>query len=497
MKRFARSAKPRIGIYSTGLAVYWDQFPTLHDRLASYGEFIGERVSEWGEVYNFGLVDDEKSGENAGEYFNQKNVDLIFCHAATYCNSSAVLPVHQRCDARVIILNLQPAINVNYAQANTEEWLAHCGACPVPEYCNVFNRAGIEYHVVSGLLGLTKNPKVSISNEVTADRPEAKKAWKEIEEWVKAAAVKRTLQESCFGFLGNYYSGMLDMYSDFTMIQAQTGISVEILEMDDLDAQLQTATAQEEAAVLQAIREMFAYSEDSPSEKLAKKPTTEQLEWAAKVAAAQQKLVEKFDLAGLTYYYHGFNDSHFEQIQSGFIVGNSLLTAKHVPCAGEGDLKTNISMKICDILGVGGSFCEIVTTDYQTGTILLGHDGPFHLDIAKGKPTLRGLGVYHGKRGHGVSVEAKVKTGAITTLGLTQTCGGKLKLIISEGEATDGETMHIGNTQTPIKFDVDPDMYYEKWFAEAPTHHCALSIGRNASLFKKVGDLLAIETVQV
>ena len=56
-------------------------------------------------------------------------------------------------------------------------------------------------------------------------------------------------------------------------------------------------------------------------------------------------------------------------------------------------------MKICDILGKGGSFCEIVTADYEDGTILLGHDGPFHLEIAKGKPILRGMGLYHGKQG--------------------------------------------------------------------------------------------------
>jgi L-arabinose isomerase len=36
------------------------------------------------------------------------------------------------------------------------------------------------------------------------------------------------------GFLGHTYPGMLDMYSDFTMHQAQLGAHIEVLEMDDL-----------------------------------------------------------------------------------------------------------------------------------------------------------------------------------------------------------------------------------------------------------------------
>lgn len=91
----------------------------------------------------------------------------------------------------------------------------------------------------------------------------------------------------------------------------------------------------------------------------------------------------------------------------------------------------------------------------------------------------------------------KVKTGPITTLNVTQTIDGKLKLIISEAEATDGEIMKIGNTQTPARFKYDPDTYMEKWFNEYPTHHCALAVGHNASVLKKVGQLLDINTVSV
>ncbi|MBO9606203.1 MAG: L-fucose/L-arabinose isomerase family protein [Paenibacillaceae bacterium] len=314
-------------------------------------------------------------------------------------------------------------------------------------------------------------------------------------EWARAASVPRTLRHARFGFLGNTYSGMLDMYSDFTMIQAQTGLHVEVLEMCDLDRMLREVTEADVREKLDEVRAMFAISGDSPSDPIARKPTDEQLDWSCRVAAAQEKLVRAYDLDALSYYYHGAPGGEYEKLQGGFIVGHSLLTARGIPCSGEGDLKTAVAMKICDILGTGGSFSEIVVVDYDDGTILLGHDGPFHIAISDGKPILRGMGLYHGKQGTGLSVEAKVRRGPVTTLNVTQTGDGRLKLISSEAESTDGPIMRIGNTQTPVRFRQHPDDYMSAWFAEAPTHHCAMSIGHNASLFRKVGELMGIRHV--
>ncbi|MCZ8519788.1 MULTISPECIES: L-fucose/L-arabinose isomerase family protein [Paenibacillus] len=487
--------RARIGLYSIGLEAYWSQFPGLRERLIEYGAFLEKQMSPHAEVFNFGLVDNEGRGREAGEWFNSRNVDLVFCHSATYSTSSAVLPVHQICSKPVVILNLQPAARIDYDRTNTGEWLAHCGACPVPEISNAFNRAGVPFRVINGLLGLEETPEISLADERTAGRPEAVRALREIGEWIGAATVARTLRHARFGFLGNTYSGMLDMYSDFTMIQSQTGLHVEVLEMCDLDRMLRSVTEAEVQAKLEETRRMFEISGDSPSDPIARRPTDEQLRWSCKVAAAQEKLVREYDLDALTYYYHGAPGGEYEKLQGGFILGHSLLTARGIPCAGEGDLKTAVAMKICDILGRGGSYSEIVVADYEDGTILLGHDGPFHIAISEGKPLLRGMGLYHGKQGTGISVEAKAKSGPVTTLNVTQTGDGKLKLIISEGESTDGPIMRIGNTQTPVRFRQDPDSYMDQWFAEAPTHHCAMSTGHNASLFRKVGELLQVRHV--
>jgi L-arabinose isomerase len=486
-----------VGLYTIGLNAYWAQFPGLRERLINYGKSIEGRLSKIADIKNYGLVDSEHVARMAGEWFNAQNVDIIFLHCGTYCTSASVLPIHQICKAPVVVLNLQPSIKLNYDKCDTGEWLANCGACVAPEIANSFHRSGIPFRIINGLLGLESTLQCSTADETTFKRPEAKKAWEEITEWTIAAGIKHSLRNCRFGFLGGNYCGMLDLYSDFTMLQAQTGMHVEIVEMCDLDRCLQSATKAEINAKMREINSMFEISGDSPTDPNVKQPTKEQLDWSAKVAAAQEKLVSEYGLDALAYYYHSSDGNPYEELQAGFIVGHSLLTAKGVPCAGEADLKTALAMKICDLLGAGGSFCEIVAVDYDAGTILIGHDGPFHISISNGRPILRGMGVYHGKKGTGISVEAKVRSGDITTLNVTQSSDGKLKFIISEATATKGQIMTIGNTQTHARFKTDPDTHMTKWFSQYPTHHFALSVGHNAGIFKKVAELLGIETVEL
>ena len=84
--------------------------------------------------------------------------------------------------------------------------------------------------------------------------------------------------------------------------------------------------------------------------------------------------------------------------------------------------------------------------------ILAGHDGPFHLAIASGRPLLRGLSLYHGKHGAGVGVETQVKHGPVTLLSLTQTRAGNLKLVAAQGESIPGPVLQIGNTDSHLQF---------------------------------------------
>ena len=286
------------------------------------------------------------------------------------------------------------------------------------------------------------------------------------------------------------------MYSDFTQVHAQTGAHVEVLEIDDLVALVESADTAAIERKSDEIREVFELA-DGGTDPIAAEITPEIFEWSARVAVGLDRLVADYELNGLTYYYRGLGDNIAERVGAGLIVGNSLLTARGVPAAGEGDLKTNVAMLLLDRLGAGGSYTEFYGLDFDEQFILMGHDGPGHLAIADGRPVARALGLYHGKAGAGLSIEMNVKLGPVTILGLTQTADGRLKLLAAEGESVAGPTFRIGNTNSRIRFSRDPATFFDDWCAQGPTHHVALGIGHHVERVRKVAALLDLELAVV
>jgi L-arabinose isomerase len=471
-----------IGVFGIGLAAYWPQFPGTKERLEQYQRKVEQRVGEWATVISGGLVDDAEKSERAGEGFLRAGVDLLFCYAGTYATSSQVLPLVQRARAPVVVLNLQPRAALDYARTDTREWLSNCSACCVPEIACAFARAGIPFRQVTGML----EPEDDV-------REPWESAWKEIQEWCEAAGAVRNLRKARMGFLGHTYPGMLDMYSDFTQHQAQLGTHIEILEMCDLDERVRAVTDVEIQNKDEEVREIFDISEDSPIDPLTKKPAPEDMDWSCRVAVGLDSLVRDFNLNGLAYYYRGLGGNRYERLAAGMILGCSLLTAEGMPCSGEGDLKNCQAMKVLDLLGAGGSYTEILALDFRERFVMMGHDGPFHLGIADGRPIIRALGLYHGKRGYGVSVETSVRIGPITVLALTQTREGHLKFLTAEGESLPGERLHLGNTNSRLRFDLGPAAFMEAWCKEGPTHHFALGVGHITGSIEKVVSLLGLE----
>lgn len=198
----------------------------------------------------------------------------------------------------------------------------------------------------------------------------------------------------------------------------------------------------------------------------------------------------------MAYYYEG-RDNYYERVASNLIVGNSLLVSKGFSLAGESDMKTCLAMYTTSAMGAGGSFAELGVASFKENVILLGHDGPHDIRISDAKPTIRGLGLYHGKRGHGISVEFSLKAGPITMLGLGCDVNGQFSLIVAEGESQKGDLPKQGNTLTRSYFGGDISKFVEDWSSAGNNHHYSLCIGHNASALEKLARSLGIKYIQV
>jgi len=277
---------------------------------------------------------------------------------------------------------------------------------------------------------------------------------------------------------------MIDMSTDVGVVHAQLGAHVEILELNDLEDRADAASDDELAGIITRAGERFEAVGDI---------SLEAWNIGARVTVGLESLIHDFALDGLAYYYRGSAGSGTERVASNMILGNTLLTSRGVPAAGEGDLKTAIAMKIMHELGTGGSFCEFASMDLRDNFFLIGHDGPAHIALSDGKVAIRELTVFHGKAGGGLAVEMRAVVGPVTILGLSQGVDGRLKLIVAEGENLPGPVPHVGNSLNRIRFGLDVPAFMDAWCALGPTHHIAMGLGHRLGDIRKVARLLNLE----
>lgn len=467
----------KAGIFGIGLDTYWDQFEGLLERLQGYQNEIAGKMENFGaDVIDAGMVDSPGKARIAGNLLKEKDVEIVFLYVSTYALSSTVLPVVQKVKCPVLILNLQPVAAIDYERFNqlgdrgtmTGEWLAHCQACSVPELANVFNRAGIGYEMITGYLG-------------------EQAVWDEIKAWIDAAYVAGAMRNNRLGLLGHYYGGMLDVYSDLTRQAAAFGTHIELVEMCELKKYRDEASDAEIEGKIKELHSTFEVSE-----------TCEQaeIERAARTSVALDRLVEVHHLGAMAYYYEGQPGNEYENIVTSIIPGNTLLTGKNVPVAGEYEVKNAQAMKIMDAFGAGGSFSEFYAMDFNDDIVMLGHDGPAHFDISEGKAQLVPLPVYHGKPGKGLSIQMTVKHGPVTILSVVED-REKVFLLVAEGESVEGPILQIGNTNSRYRFSIGAKEFMNQWSKQGPAHHCAIGTGHIGQKIEKLGHILGLDVVQI
>lgn len=461
---------------------YWPQFPGLkEDFIRNASDFrallerAGAEVVTYTNAEGNCIVDTTEDSYQAGLHFKAKDVDLLFVYQTAYVASGRYVQGVLAAGCPVVVVGYQKTRDI--ARTTIYEDNAGGLACSLPEAYNALTRCGV------------KPVGVEYGHYLVPDFDA--RFTRNISEWCRVAAALRGFKGAIFGELGHVYEGMLDMNFDPTTFERTFGVHIKMLEMCELVRDVNEAADEEIARKTAVIRDTFSFMD--PSYDPTTRPITDKdLEWSARVACGMDRLMKDHGLSALAYYYEGL-DNEYEDVACSMVIGNTLLVSAGIPLAGELDMKTCFAMYITSLLGCGGSFAELCSTLFDENIQMVGHDGPHDIRISEGKPLLRALDRFHGKKGSGLSVEFSLKTGPITMLGLSSDIDGNYSFTVAEGESLPGPRPAYGNTQTRAYFGEAPiAAFIEDWASAGVNHHFSLSTGHNGSVLEKLAKAIGI-----
>jgi L-arabinose isomerase len=445
------SFKPeaRIGLLLTGHEIYWEQFPELKSLGMGMSDKLKAILGGLGKVVSTELVDNAAKAEKASRFLVDQDVDIVVVFPLGYTASMQIIPAVKDIRVPIVLLNAHEDSSYDYRSADTTVYLHHEGVCCIPEYSNALVNLGKKFKVRTGHFG---DPR--LIRELTQD--------------IEGCAAATAFRRMNIGLIGQLYTNMSDMTLDENRLVRATGkmlVHPEIEEIEEAFAAVSPGELKEMYAQIRAI-----YDVDETV-------TNEHLHISARLAVAYERVITRHNIGAFGYFWWGVKDS-VTQMRAQSSIAVSRLAAMGMPGVTEGDVKNAMGMKILNLLGAGGMFTEFFSMDFDENFILMGHDGPSNIIMARDRPRLQHLDVHHGKTGHGLGIDFDLRPGPVTLLTLTQDRACEtFKMVYTVGSIVEGETLHIGNPNCRIRVKKPIHDFIDEWCQQGPSHHASIGYG--------------------
>lgn len=463
--------RAKVGVFSIALGAYLPQFPQLVPNFErQYADFKAT-LPMTVELVDGGMATTKEQSQEAGDLFRTADVDLVILQMLTYATSYNVLPAVRDLDVPVVVVNVQKKAQPDYANTDIPTWLGDLYACGAPgEVVADLNRAGKRSAVVTGV--------VEGGDALVAEQ---------LDQWCRAAQVRRRLRRTNIAQIGRPYPGMMDLYIDETNLYNRLGLYTKQFDWEKMWAIADTIDDQ--AAVDAKAAEILATFEVEGGAKIADEPIQEM----AKYVVAFERWCRDEEIGLVASHYDGYAKGQAGVLDSMLIPAFSMLIKQGTACAVEGDMKVAIAMSILKTISGTGQLSEMYSIDFPEDIVIIGHSGSGDADISTAKkPTLKVVPVFHGKTGGGYLTQFYPGHGAITFLGITQDGDGHFKFVVAEGENVDGPIFTFGDTNMRMKFPIGAREFMNRWNETGPTHHMAACLGSQTDTILKVAKILDV-----
>ena len=461
--------KARIGVFSVALGAYLPQFPSLVPEFEAQYEAFKKTLPDTVEIIDGGIITTKELSQAAGDKFRAADVDLVIVQMLTYATSYNMLPAVRDLDVPVVLVNVQKLKAPDYANTDTPKWLGELYACgAVGEMVADLERAGKRHAVITGVVE-GGDPYVA----------------KEIEEWCRAAQVRRRFRDTNLAQIGRPYPGMMDLYIDETNLYHRMWVYTKQFDWEKMWAIADDITDED------AIR---AKAEDILDTFEIEGGATVETVWdMAKYVVAFEKWVRDENLGFVASHYDGFSQGIAGKLDSMLIPAFSMLIKQGTACAVEGDIKVAMAMSILKTIVGTGQLSEMYSIDFNEDICIIGHSGSGDAAISQAhKPTMKIVPVFHGKTGGGYLTQFYPPVGPVTYLGITQDRDGHFRFVVAEGENQEGPIFTFGDTNMRTKFSISAREFVNRWSEAGPTHHMAAAVGRHIDTILKVAKIFNV-----
>ena len=463
------NTKARIGVFSIALGAYLPQFPSLVPEFEAQYEAFKKTLPDTVEIIDGGMVTTKEQSMAAGDKFRAADVDLVFLQMLTYATSYNVLPAIRDLDVPVVVINVQKLKAPDYATTDIPKWLGELYACgAVGEAVADLERAGKRHAVITGVVE-GGDPYVAA----------------EIEDWCRAAQVRRRFRDTNLAQIGRPYPGMMDLYIDETNLYNRMFLYTKQFDWEKMWAIADNIT--DEAAIRAKAEDIINTFDIEGG------ATVEKVWEMAKYVVAFEQWVKDEKLAFVASHYDGYAKGQAGVLDSMLIPAFSMLIKQGTACAVEGDIKVAMAMSILKTISGTGQLSEMYSIDFNEDICIIGHSGSGDADISVGKkPTMKIVPVFHGKTGGGYLTQFYPPVGEITYLAITQDKDGNFKFVVAEGINEEGPIFTFGDTNMRTRFSIGAREFCNRWSEAGPTHHMAAAIGRHTDTILKVAKIFNI-----
>lgn len=462
------NTKARVGVFSIALGAYLPQFPSLVSEFEAQYEAFKKMIPDTVEIIDGGLVTTKEQSQAAGDKFRAADVDIVMMQLLTYATSYNMLPAVKDLDVPVVLVNIQKLKALDYDHTDIASWLGEGYACgAVGEMVADLERYGKRHAVITGV--------------VEGGDPEVQA---EIDDWCRAAQVRRRFRDTNIAQIGRPYPGMMDLYIDESNLYRRMSLYTKQFDWEKMWAIADNVTDEEAIrAKAQDILDTFDIEGGGSIEEV----------WEmAKYVVAFEQWVKDEKLGLIASHYDGYATGKAGVLDSMLIPAFSMLIKQGTACAVEGDMKVAMAMSIMKTISGTGQLAEMYSIDFNDDIAIIGHSGSGDADISDKKPTMKIVKVFHGKTGGGYLTQFYPYLGPVTYLAITQDGEGHFKFVVAEGVNEDGKILSFGDTNMRTRFTCGARDFVTRWSECGPTHHFAAATGRHIDTILKVAKIFNV-----